>query len=725
FLAGVADLNQSTKNILERYPKEVLTFVFAPEDEADSFDGVGGLIPHIWSKRTLPLGHDQCHRAEDASHQAEDVYQYLASFDERTVEDFTLGLTDDTLAPYIEERFFADGVVCRHSQGKALQESRPVRLLQVALRYLESRQFSDLAEFLRQVDVQRALHFFNEEEGVVYDIFSFLDSYQQAHLPSIIHESFVGNELEKKNLAAIITAVEDLLGDLTGSKRALIDWQEPLLSFLRNVYDRCVFHDHSLHDRMVVEACQKLKNQFLSFDSHALHRFKRLTASEALKLVLRSVRREVVSPEPKEEAIEMLGWLELPLDDAPVVAVIGCAEGHLPESVNADAYLPNSLRAKLGLLDNDTRAARDTYALHTLLESRESVHLFYSGVHPRGDFLPPSRLFFQVDQELLADRALQLYVGQKIPKTLSALERRSAGEQSNIAIPRPLRIDGVIDRMSITSFRSYLRCPYRFYLQHVLKLKKLDDAALELDAPSFGNLVHDVLKSFFTSSARTSTEEEVIRDMLFAEVTQRAKHLFGSSPLPAVLVQIEQMKHRLLSFAAWQAKWRVAGWIIEHAEYDIGESECFLDHDAGRTMLSGRIDRIDRHEQTGELAVFDYKTGELGQDLVRACSKDGLEWYDLQLPLYEHALRQKGFKDEMRLGHIALARSEKNIGHTFADWKPEHLEAALHTAKHIAASVYRQEFWPPADDIFAYDDFAAICGMEQYQHDDWEEAFDG
>ncbi len=722
FLAGVADLNQSSKSIVAKFPCEVLSFVFAPEDEATHFDETGSLLAEYWAERALPLTQDQCHRAEDASHQAESVYQYVASVGERTVEEITFGLTDEALAPYVEERFTVDGVVCRHSSGKALQESRPVKLVQAALRYLDSRQYQDFTQFVRHVDVQRALTQCETHEGIPKDILSFLDSYHNVHLPSVLQQPFVGNDQEKKSFGALYDAVHHLLGELTGAKRSLLRWQEPLLTFLRNIYSNCVFHDHSLHDRMVVEACQKVKNQFLTFESQALHRFENLSASQALKLLLRGIRREIVSPEPKEEAIEMLGWLELPLDDAPIVAVIGCAEGHLPESVNSDPFLPNTLRAKLGLLDNRMRAARDTYALTTLLHSRESVHLFYAATHPRGEFLPPSRLFFQVDQSLLADRALQLYLEQQVPKTLSSLERKSAGELSHLSIPRPQKSEQPLERMSVTSFRSYLRCPYRFYLQHVRKLQKLDDTALELDAPAFGNLVHDVLKGFFTSQARASTEEEVIREALLAELTRLSNKLFGSFPLPAVLVQIEQVKHRLRQFASWQAEWRATGWLMEHAEYDIGDEECYLEHEAGRTMLSGRIDRIDRNEKTGDIAVFDYKTGEKGQDLFQACSKDGLEWYDLQLPLYEHALRQKGYSEEIQLGHITLARSEKNIGHHFADWSLEHREAAIQTARDVAAAVYRQEFWPPTDDIFAFDDFAAICGMEQYQHDDWQEA---
>ena len=73
--------------------------------------------------------------------------------------------------------------------------------------------------------------------------------------------------------------------------------------------------------------------------------------------------------------MELLDWLELPLDDAPVVMLTGFNEGLFPESVQGHAFLPDALRTRLGLIDNRRRFARDAYRLTTVLHSKESVRL--------------------------------------------------------------------------------------------------------------------------------------------------------------------------------------------------------------------------------------------------------------------------------------------------------------------------------------------------------------
>ena len=87
------------------------------------------------------------------------------------------------------------------------------------------------------------------------------------------------------------------------------------------------------------------------------------TAHQAIELLLRQLQNEPVAPQANDEAVDMLGWLELAMDDSPVLIVTGFNEGYVPESVTSDVFLPNSLRSRLGLKDNQRRYARDAYAL--------------------------------------------------------------------------------------------------------------------------------------------------------------------------------------------------------------------------------------------------------------------------------------------------------------------------------------------------------------------------
>ena len=69
----------------------------------------------------------------------------------------------------------------------------------------------------------------------------------------------------------------------------------------------------------------------------------------AIRLLLAQIESSQCVPLSDPAAIEMFGWLELPLHTAPAMIVTSFNEGFVPTSVNADMFLPNRLRRRLGL----------------------------------------------------------------------------------------------------------------------------------------------------------------------------------------------------------------------------------------------------------------------------------------------------------------------------------------------------------------------------------------
>ena len=105
----------------------------------------------------------------------------------------------------------------------------------------------------------------------------------------------------------------------------------------------------------------------------------------------------------------MLGWLELPLDDAAGLIVTGVNEGLVPSVGSADLFLPDRLRGALGLEDNDRRYARDNYALNLLAASRR-LKLIAGRRGLDGEPLVPSRLLFACEEIEMAERAREYFV---------------------------------------------------------------------------------------------------------------------------------------------------------------------------------------------------------------------------------------------------------------------------------------------------------------------------
>jgi ATP-dependent helicase/nuclease subunit B len=149
--------------------------------------------------------------------------------------------------------------------------------------------------------------------------------------------------------------------------------------------------------------------------------------------------------------------------------------------------------------------------------------------------------------------------------------------------------------------------------------------------------------------------------------------------------------------------------------------------EVGGLAVSGKIDRIDRHERTGAIRVLDYKTsdqpvrpdeahlravrrGEAARDFARFSLGDRAHvWRDLQLPLYLRAIAA-AFPGEAGCGYFNLPKAASATG--LAPWEgytPETAAAAWRCAEGVAAAIRHGEFWPPNEAVRTeQDEFAAL-----------------
>jgi ATP-dependent helicase/nuclease subunit B len=250
--------------------------------------------------------------------------------------------------------------------------------------------------------------------------------------------------------------------------------------------------------------------------------------------------------------------------------------------------------------------------------------------------------------------------------------------------------------MSVTSFRKYLESPYLFYLERVLGLRSRDDRARELDPRQFGNFAHDVLQAFGLSEVRDALAPDAIEGFLVEHAARLALERFGPEPLPAIGLQLEQLKYRFRRVAAVQARWRAEGWRILRAEWKPEGGHPF-EVDGEPMLLTGKLDRIDVHEATRRFAVLDYKTGEVGVS-PEAGARDRYGWKDLQLPLYrllaEPLAREHGLDGPPVLGFFHLGKDEEHIGLKLVEtWSEDTYVDALLCAADVVRRVRRGEFF--------------------------------
>ena len=443
-----------------------------------------------------------------------------------------------------------------------------------------------------------------------------------------------------------------------------------------------------------------------------------------VQVFTQALRAEHIQSAAMPDDVVLNGWLEAAWLPEGRIHISGMVDGCLPQSIDGDPFLPDSIRPGLGLSHNELRQARDAYLLHCLIHSRsqEALTLSFSKYNNEGDPNRPSRLLLRTPLDALPARVQHTLTAQ-------ASTRIRAKRQTDWRWRLPEELPKAT-KVSPTQFKSYLECPFRFCLEKVLKLETGPAAAHEMDAAVFGNLIHHSLENFGKrvipmDEEMLKLDESTIRDWVQQELEKEAKRQFGTRPAPAVQVQLANAASRLNAFARTQAECFAEGWMILKVEEKLeadGDNPLLI----GPLALSGMIDRIEKHVESGALRILDYKTfsslKKPDQTHFATTSRNWLPsalieiegkskaWADLQLPLYrrilEHWYPEETATHLPEVAYFVLPSDPNETGiYRFEALNTDHYyETAMTCAEEVAKSIAAGAFWPPQPFRGSWDD---------------------
>ncbi len=700
--------------LLERWAEVVPVdvVVFAPENEETAFDELGRPRETCWSQRAieLPEFERRVQLCSDPAATAERVAALVAGYPEPDGW-IAIGLADAEVRPLVENALARAGVASFNPEGRE-QRAEGLYVLLAALAALaRDASYETVAALARCPDFLAVLNVRLGAGGSSARFLSELDAVRSEFLPADLAELRRVTAANRPTLArglALVADLRELLrrrGFPGGAGQAL-----------EEIF-RGVRLDLTVPAQARAAAALTAWYETMRECAGAAERFPGWGADDWWEMALRAFGERRRAEDKPAGALELQGWLELPWEDAPHLVVAGLNDGLVPEAVVGDAFLPESLRLLLGLKSNGARLARDAYLLQAIAASRREagrLDLLYAKVSAAGDPQRPSRLLLRCPEAELPGRIALLFRPAEAVRPSPPWTR--AWQLMPRRVPPPRRV-------AVTGLRAWLACPFRFYLQHVLRLEPVDAAKSELDARDFGTLCHGALEAMAQEPAlRAGGDERQLRDFLLGELERQARARFGSNPTLPLVVQLESARQRLARAAAVQAREQAEGWIIERSEWPFA-------FDLGGLEVRGRIDRIDRHEATGVRRVLDYKTSDLAVPPVkshlrprrpgdadlpawRGVTLGGREyvWADLQLPLYLRALgAEAGNPGSLVSGYFNLPKA---VGETaVAPWPEltaELLAAAAACADGVAAAIRAGEFWPPAEIPAEQDAFGAL-----------------
>ncbi len=432
---------------------------------------------------------------------------------------------------------------------------------------------------------------------------------------------------------------------------------------------------------------------------------------------------------PPGRVVDIQGWLELLHEPGPHLVLCGLNEGKVPARGGGEPWLSEAVRKCLRLITDEDRAARDAFLLHAMIESRRAagrVDLICAKVGAGGESLLPSRLLLAAPRERLPDRIDVLFREVEPPEAGLRWEADWKWRPRDLPPPR---------NVAVTALRDYLKCPFRFYLKHVVRMRRPDTERGEWSARDFGNVVHEILEKWGRDEeARDFSKGEAIEAYFHAELDQVISRWFGARVPLAIGIQREAMRQRLSWLARRQACERAAGWRVEDVERPV---ELVF----GALAITAKIDRIDRHRDGG-MRVIDYKTGKVSavdkEHRIKVGSStvipehlvtdspalhDGLDekdrsvrylWTNLQLPLYAAAVEDAG-QGAVIPCYFTLGATEGDVAmHEWAAFSAEDLASARNCAAWLAGKISGGIFWPPAERV-TYDDYGILSAGRSLQ----------
>ena len=726
-VAAVPDPAPLTLRALEalasRMPVDIL--VHAPESLADHFDDLGRPITTEWteSEIAIPEADRNVVLTGSLMSQSRRVLEIMAGESHRLgPADIAIGVPNSDITPFLMADLADRDLVAFDPAGRSMAEHPLCRLLESFHALVTEGTYATFSAFLRHVDV---LSFLNRKHDLSTRwLLQELDEFQNQHLPlgmeDITRHLAPGgpvSQQDRRSFRSLSRAAALIQEQLDSFQRQ--DMDTAVRSLLQTLYEVRMVNPNNPEDEEFIAASGLIDATLRELAGDVIARLG-IDKANALALLLQRLSAQRYFVERKGAVIDLEGWLELPWNGARLMIVTGMNDGFVPDGQLSDVFLPDTLRKQLGLRCDADRLARDAYLMQGLIESHRDdgrVCFLVSKTGATRDPLKPSRLLFRCGDAQLVGRARRLF-GDPEDRQDSYPPAVSFRLRANP--PADLPADSLTPaRLSVTQFREYLTCPFRFYLKIILGMEELDDEKVEMDAMDFGSLVHEVLGSMAGSAEMAISEDYVkLADFLSEEAARWAAARYGQ-PLPLqIRIQLDAARQRLRAAARVQVDLVREGWRIIESEVRIGAELAGL-------RIGGRIDRIDRHDRSGQIRILDYKTSDnlqkpdeahLGTvvdgvaDYMKvAVNGKARRWTDLQLPLYRILLPGDKYPPgNVEAGYFNLPKTTDETGvMIWQDLDDRLLESARACAESAVRDILKRRFWPPVKKV-QYDDFESL-----------------
>ena len=366
--------------------------------------------------------------------------------------------------------------------------------------------------------------------------------------------------------------------------------------------------------------------------------------------------------------LQIMGLLETRLLDFDNVIITNLNEGIIPFGKTPVSSIPFDVRKKFGMTTFIEQDHLYAYHFFRLLQRSKKIFLLYnssaegmfSGEKSR--FLVQLEYFKSLKHELIF-KQVELPLKNEIISIQKGSKTKAVLEQLD---------EMAKEGFSPSSLTQYIRNPYLFYEQRMLKVKPLDSLESEISAIDKGTIMHKVLEvlylPFLNKELLVDDFDQILEKLPktlkinFNKISKNNDFITGKNFI------IYSVMHRILkSFIIEEKESVLQGdiLIIKALEHEFS-SPVWIESLQKKIVFKGTVDRID--SLNGVLRFVDYKTGNVtANDLVFSdwseVSYDPKKSAIFQVLLYSYILQEDFLHHDCIAGVIPL----KNFKNTFLE----------------------------------------------------------
>lgn len=384
--------------------------------------------------------------------------------------------------------------------------------------------------------------------------------------------------------------------------------------------------------------------------------------------------------------LQILGMLEARLLSFDRLYVLDASDDKIPGHKAYEPLLPGSLRTAMGLPDEDDGKLVQAYNLHAMVRQAGRAAMLY----PQGAGNTGGDEGVAVS---MRSRFIEEFVWQEEQARVSLAEKRAEGWDDFIQVvdvrlravtprhadlPKPPEVAEALRKrlsegISPSFLDAYLKCPVRFFHEHIAGIRAGDTVEETGDPRALGSIVHESLQRYFAEYLGRTVRGSDLPQQPLVDIFRERFRAHPSTDMMSV-------DARLAVEASAQRRLRR---LLQHTPEGIllaVEYTLKTDLRCGGlgVPVTCRIDRMDQraHKDGEDVYILDYKTGVIPRvDAEHFCDEFFLQslasagdasppnemFHELaeklesiQLPLYLYALQDTSLPEALQASWVDL-----------------------------------------------------------------------